>query len=39
VGPGAVLVREPWDATDGTIYVTDRAGSGLYILQPQVDFG
>jgi sugar lactone lactonase YvrE len=25
--------------SDGTIYVTDRAGNGLYILQPQVDFG
>jgi hypothetical protein len=25
--------------SDGTIYVTDRAGSGLYILQPQLDLG
>ncbi|MDX6416237.1 MAG: hypothetical protein QOG28_857 [Trebonia sp.] len=24
---------------DGTIYVTDRAGSGLYILQPELDLG
>jgi sugar lactone lactonase YvrE len=23
----------------GTIYVTDRAGSGLYILQPELDLG
>jgi sugar lactone lactonase YvrE len=25
--------------SDGTIYVTDRAGSGLYILQPDLDLG
>jgi sugar lactone lactonase YvrE len=25
--------------SDGTIYVTDRAGNGLYILQPELDLG
>jgi sugar lactone lactonase YvrE len=25
--------------SDGTIYVTDRAGGGLYILQPLLDLG
>jgi hypothetical protein len=25
--------------SDGTIYVTDRAGSGLYIMEPQLDLG
>jgi sugar lactone lactonase YvrE len=25
--------------SDGTIYVTDRAGSGLHILQPQLGLG
>jgi hypothetical protein len=25
--------------SDGTIYVTDRTGGGLYILQPELDFG